>query len=158
MAKFIETFKTIIGLDKAIKFSDIIKHNGGVLMSIKKFYYQDDLKIGTLVGEDDFGNKYYENPEYFFLRNRWVSFNLERGLDYNSSQIPPEWHRWMTHMTEYPPTIEKPVKYDWMLAHQENMTGTKLAFMPESTVKPKIQAWTPKTNFRQLESPKPVER
>ena len=145
MAKLLETVKTITGLDKAIKLAEIIKHNGGILMSAKKLYYRDDLKIGTLVGEDEFGNKYYENPYYFFPRNRWIEFNPERGLKYDASQIPPEWHRWMTHMTEYPPTVEKPVKYDWMLTHQENMSGTKQAYMPHSTVKPKVQAWSPKS-------------
>ena len=26
----------------------------------------DDLKEGTLVGEDKYGNKYYENKRYFY--------------------------------------------------------------------------------------------
>lgn len=145
MAKFLQNLKIYFGFDKVENLSRIIKHHGGLLGSAKKLYYMDDLKIGTLVGTDDFGNKYYENPEYFVPRNRWVEFNHEKvGLDYNASQIPPEWHRWMTHMTEYPPTIEKPVSYPWMLPHLENKTGTSDAYMPYSTVKPKIQAWTPK--------------
>lgn len=150
MANLIQKLKVWTGFDKTENFIKIIKHNGGVLGSIKGFYLRDDLKIGTLVGEDDFGNKYYENPYYFVPRNRWVEFNEKRWLDYNASQIPPEWHRWMTHMTEYPPTVEKPVHHSWMLPHQENMTGTPNAYMPHSTVKPKIQAWSPgsKTNPR----------
>lgn len=144
MAKLLQNIKMITGFDKVENLNRIVKHNGGVLNSIKKLYLQDDLKIGTLVGEDEFGNKYYENPYYFVPRNRWVEFNEKRGLNYNASQIPPEWHRWMTHMTEYPPTVEKPVRHPWMLTHQENMTGTENSYMPESTVKPKIQAWTPK--------------
>lgn len=154
MANLIKTVKTITGLDKLQNFVNIIKFNGGVWMSTKKLFYHDDLKIGTLVGEDDFGNKYYENPYYFVPRNRWVEFNLERGLKYDASQIPPEWHRWMTHMTEYPPTIEKPVKYDWMLPHQENLTGTQHTYMPHSTVKPKIASWKPRQDLRQLEAGK----
>lgn len=27
---------------------------------------QDDVKLGTLVGEDKYGNKYYENNMYFY--------------------------------------------------------------------------------------------
>jgi NADH:ubiquinone oxidoreductase subunit len=27
---------------------------------------QDDLKVGTLVGEDKYGNRYYENNMYFY--------------------------------------------------------------------------------------------
>lgn len=145
MANLIQKLKIWTGFEKVENFSRIIQHNGGVLNSIKKFYLHDDLKIGTLVGEDEFGNKYYENPYYFVPRNRWVEFNEKRWLDYNASQIPPEWHRWMTHMTEYPPTVEKPVHYPWMLTHQENMTGTSNAYMPHSTVRPKIQAWSPES-------------
>ena len=146
MFKLLKNIKIWTGFDKLENFSKIIEHNGGFKRSVKKLYLQDDLKIGTLVGEDDFGNKYFENPYYFFPRNRWVEFNEKRGLDYNASQIPPEWHRWMTHMTEYPPTIEKPVKHPWMLPHQENMTGTPDAYMPHCTTRPRIQAWTSKNN------------
>lgn len=121
----------------------MITENGGLIMSVKKLYYYDDLKTGTLVGTDQFGNKYYENPYYFVPRNRWVEYNMDKGLEYNASQIPPEWHRWIHHITEYPPTVEKPVKYDWMLPYQENMTGTPNAYTPFSTVRPKIQPWVP---------------
>lgn len=148
MAKLLHHIKVWTGYDKFEKFAEIIKHNGGARASLKRMYLTDDLKIGTLVGEDALGNKYYENPYYFVPRNRWVIFNEKVGLNYNASQIPPEWHRWMTHMTEYPPTIEKPVSYPWMLPHQENMTGTSDAYMPHSTVRPKIQAWSPKNKSR----------
>jgi len=150
MAKLLQQIKIWTGFDKYENLKKIIEHNGGLINSAKKLYYHDDLKIGTLVGTDDFGNKYYENPKYFVPRNRWVEFSEKRGLDYNASQIPPEWHRWMTQMTEYPPTVEKPVSYPWMLPHQENMTGTPDAYMPHNTVQPKIQAWSPgsKTNPR----------
>lgn len=152
MSGLIQKLKVISGFDKVENFKRIVEFNGGLLNSIKRIYLTDDLKIGTLVGEDDFGNKYYENPYYFVPRNRWVVFNEKRGLDYNASQIPPEWHRWMTHMTEYPPTVEKPVHYDWMLPHQENQTGTSDAYTPHSTVKPKIQPWIPGETSR----PKPA--
>lgn len=144
MAKLLENIKIVTGLDKVINFAKIVEHNGGVLKSIKKLYYQDDLKIGTLVGTDKFGNKYFENPYYFVPRNRWVEYNEKVGLNYNASQIPPEWHRWMTHMTEFPPTVEKPVEYPWMLTHQENQTGTPGAYMASSTVRPKVKPWIPK--------------
>lgn len=143
MSKLIQKLKVITGFDKFENLSKIIEHNGGLAKSAKKLYFQDDLKIGNLVGVDELGNKYYENPYYFVPRNRWVEFNEKVGLEYNASQIPPEWHRWMTHMTEYPPTVEKPVKHKWMLPHQENQTGRKESYMPESTVKPKIQSWKP---------------
>lgn len=34
----------------------------------------DNLRIGTLVGIDKYGNKYYENPHFFYGRNRWIEY------------------------------------------------------------------------------------
>lgn len=51
------------------------------------FYSQDDLKDGTLVGEDKFGNKYYENPRYFYSRNRWVEYADQYHMNYDGSQV-----------------------------------------------------------------------
>ena len=36
--------------------------------------------MGTFIGEDQFGNKSYENTDYFMARNRWVE-NNEKPLD-----------------------------------------------------------------------------
>lgn len=140
----IEKIKVVTGLDKAIMLNKIIKDNGGLWMSIKKLYYQDDLKTGTLVGIDDQGNKYFENPYYFVPRDRWVEYNNKNPHDYDASQIHSEWHGWMHHVTDLPPTVKKPPKHEWMLPHQENFSGTTNSYVPYSTVKPKIQSWTPK--------------
>ncbi|TRY70462.1 hypothetical protein TCAL_17333 [Tigriopus californicus] len=56
-----------LGLDKVGRLQAIIRHNGGLWNSLKTLYRTDDLKIGTLVGEDRYGNKYYENPTYFYV-------------------------------------------------------------------------------------------
>lgn len=34
----------------------------------------DVTRVGTFVGEDKFGNKYYEDNSYFVPRNRWVEY------------------------------------------------------------------------------------
>ena len=34
----------------------------------------DVTRVGTLVGEDKFGNKYFEDNSYFMPRNRWVVY------------------------------------------------------------------------------------
>ncbi|TVY57238.1 NADH dehydrogenase [ubiquinone] 1 alpha subcomplex subunit N7BM [Lachnellula suecica] len=37
--------------------------------------YQGDTKAGTLIGKDNFGNKYFENLEDELpLRTRWVDY------------------------------------------------------------------------------------
>ena len=65
----------------------------------------DDLKEGELVGEDKYGNKYYQNNRYFYGRNRWVIYNKNTGVDYDGSMIPGEWFGWMHHKTDIPPTV-----------------------------------------------------
>ncbi|TRY70097.1 hypothetical protein TCAL_05445, partial [Tigriopus californicus] len=38
---------------------------------------------------------------------------------------------------------KKPVEYKWMATHKENLSGTKDAYMPYSTTRPKIESWKP---------------
>uniref|UniRef100_A0A0E0MB83 NADH dehydrogenase [ubiquinone] 1 alpha subcomplex subunit 12 n=1 Tax=Oryza punctata TaxID=4537 RepID=A0A0E0MB83_ORYPU len=53
----------------------------------------------TLVGVDKFGNKYYEKVhDTQYGRHRWVEY-AEKGR-YNASQVPPEWHGWLHHITD----------------------------------------------------------
>lgn len=55
----------------------------------------DDLKPGRLVGQDKYGNKYYENPYYFYGRNRWVIWADHVKHEYDASMIPADWFGWM---------------------------------------------------------------
>lgn len=65
------------------------------ICKITLFRRNDDLKIGTLVGIDKYGNKYFENPYYFYGRNRWIEFAPHVNMDYDGSQIPADWYGWM---------------------------------------------------------------
>lgn len=51
--------------------------------------------MGTLVGTDKYGNKYFENNYYFYGRNRWVEYAPHVHMNYDGSQIPAEWFGWM---------------------------------------------------------------
>lgn len=51
----------------------------------------DVTRTGTLVGEDKFGNKYFEDNSYFMPRNRWVVYPDRVWLDYDATQVAPEW-------------------------------------------------------------------
>ncbi|GFQ77907.1 probable NADH dehydrogenase 1 alpha subcomplex subunit 12 [Trichonephila clavata] len=82
-----------LGLDKVKRIFDIVKANGGLFRSLLTIYRTDELKVGTLVGMDKFGNKYYENKMYFYSRNRWVDYTEAVNLDYDGSQVPPEWYQ-----------------------------------------------------------------
>ena len=132
-----------LGLDKLATLGRIIKQNGGIRASLYQIYRTDDLKDGTLVGTDKYGNKYFNNPRYFYGRDRWVIYNEKVGVEYDGSMIPAEWFGWMHHKTDIPPTEKPPVHYDWMKEHAMNPSGTSHQYVPYSTTKPKIQSWTP---------------
>ncbi|XP_003706384.1 NADH dehydrogenase (ubiquinone) B17.2 subunit [Megachile rotundata] len=133
-----------LGLDKVVKLFEIIKENGGLINSMRTLYRMDELKSGTLVGEDKYGNKYYENNSYFYGSNRWVVYSERVGMEYDGSQVPAEWFGWLHYKTDLLPHQDpgRP-KHKWMADHKENMTGTYEAYMPYSTTKPKIEPWKP---------------
>ena len=76
-------------------------------------------------------------------RNRFVEFPYEGRMMYDASQIPPEWHRWMQHMTDDPPSTHPPEQRKFFLDHKRNMSGSNEQYVPYSTTKPKIEAWKP---------------
>ena len=113
----------------------------GTLLELAR---NDEIKHGELVGEDKFGNKYYQNNDYMFLRNRWVVFSHEKGWDYDATNIPPEWHRWMHHGTDKPPSTHPRQWERWQTYDDPtNRTATPMKYVPYSTTEPKIEPWTP---------------
>lgn len=96
---------------------------------------------GTRVGEDELGNIYYQHG-----RRRWVIYRGES----DASSVPPEWHGWLHHIWEEPPS-EKPVpNKPWEKEHLPNLTGTAAAYAPAGSLrKPNpaprsdYEAWTP---------------
>ncbi|KAG7207295.1 hypothetical protein KM043_008963 [Ampulex compressa] len=134
----------LLGLDKLARLFQIVRENGGVFNSIRTLFRTDDLKTGVLVGEDKYGNRYFENNMYFYGRNRWVIYSNKVWLNYDGSQVPVEWFGWLHYKTDLPPYKDptRP-KYKWMMEHTPNVSGTDRAYMPYSTTKPKIEAWKP---------------
>ena len=41
------------------------------LIFLSTFCREQELKIGALVGEDKYGNKYFENDRFFLGKNFW---------------------------------------------------------------------------------------
>ncbi|OAF68478.1 NADH dehydrogenase [ubiquinone] 1 alpha subcomplex subunit 12 [Intoshia linei] len=120
--------------------------NGLNLMDLflrKSSYKNDTLKHGKCVGEDQFGNKYFYNPNYFVGRSRWIEYSNKTGWDYNASEIPPMWHAWIHYQTDSIPNTKEILKNrkPWMTEHTENKTGTIDNFLPYITSKDKIQEW-----------------
>ena len=56
-------------------------------------------RFGRSVGEDAQGNHYYQSADG---RRRWVIYNGES----EASRVPPEWHGWMHHTYQDPPTTK----------------------------------------------------
>ena len=94
---------------------------------------------GELVGTDSFGNRYFREKGSRTLRRgggrwsrekRWVIYNGEP----EASKVPPEWHGWLHHTFERPPT-EDPLPARWFeKEHEPNLTGTPEAWRPEGSL------------------------
>ncbi|GGC56990.1 NADH:ubiquinone oxidoreductase subunit NDUFA12 [Chelatococcus reniformis] len=90
-------------------------------------------RYGTLVGEDEFGNRYYRgrgvDPTLGFER-RWVIYaGLAEG-----SAVPPGWKGWLNHTVDVAPTEETYKPREWQLPHEPNMTGTPHAYRPKGSL------------------------
>lgn len=98
---------------------------------------------GVKVGEDDAGNVFYETKD---RARRWVIFDGEP----EASRVSPEWHGWLHHTYDEPPTKAPLKRKDWEKPHQENLTGTAMAYAPAGSLRQArpadrsdYEAWTP---------------
>lgn len=110
----------------------------------------DINRRGQRIGADEQGNTYYEErrPSLDGRKRRWV---LYKGYA-EPSKVPPDWHGWLHHVFDAPPT-ETPLKRRaWELDHQPNLTGTANAYRPPGSLASggerakatgDYQAWTP---------------
>ena len=95
------------------------------------------LFTGTLVGKDEYGNKYYKNK----ADERWVLYSS----DIEATKITSDWFLWMHHTTDKIPSENEKKKYSWQKKHVENRTGTKDSYKPtkikKNSIKKKYEAW-----------------
>ena len=98
---------------------------------------------GVKVGEDDQGNVFYQTRDG---KRRWVIFNGEC----EASRVSPDWHGWLHHTYKEPPTDAPLAHKSWEKPHEENLTGTALAYAPVGSIragKPATrqdyEAWSP---------------
>jgi NADH:ubiquinone oxidoreductase subunit len=98
---------------------------------------------GVKVGEDDAGNIFYETRD---RKRRWVIFNGEA----EASRVGPEWHGWLHHTWDEPPTKAPLLRKDWEKPHLPNLTGTAEAYAPAGSIRraapaarSDYEAWTP---------------
>ena len=98
---------------------------------------------GVKVGEDEQGNAYYETRDG---KRRWVIYNGEC----EASRISPDWHGWLHFTWDEPPTKSALAHKPWEKPHQENLTGTALAYAPAGSIRRvapaerrDYEAWSP---------------
>jgi len=83
---------------------------------------------GVKVGEDANGNVYYRTRDD---KRRWVNYAGEP----EASKVSPDWHGWLHFTWDEPPT-DKPLAHKpWEKDHQENLTGTALAYAPAGSIR-----------------------
>lgn len=100
---------------------------------------------GRRVGEDEFGNIYYQNADG---SKRWVIY---AGLA-EPSQVPASWHGWLHYTVDVIPESEAFTSRPWHQPHIANRTGSAAAYRPKGSTlagnhRPAAtgdyQAWTP---------------
>ncbi len=98
---------------------------------------------GVKVGEDDQGNVFYKTKDN---ARRWVIFNGE----IQASRISPDWHGWLHHTWDEPPTERPLERQPWQKPHQENLTGSDQAYAPAGSLRQDApakrrdyEAWSP---------------
>ncbi|MFU8865250.1 MAG: NADH:ubiquinone oxidoreductase subunit NDUFA12 [Rhodobacterales bacterium] len=98
---------------------------------------------GVKVGEDAQGNQFYTDKAG---KRRWVIFAGE----VEASRVSPDWHGWLHHTFKETPSDRPLTRQSWEKPHQENLTGTPLAYAPEGSIRRSApvarkdyEAWTP---------------
>lgn len=98
---------------------------------------------GIKVGEDAEGNVYYRNAD---SSRRWVIFNGE----IEATRVNADWHGWLHHSWDETPEARPLAHKTWEKPHQENLTGTALAYAPAGSIRREkpadrgdYEAWQP---------------
>jgi NADH:ubiquinone oxidoreductase subunit len=92
----------------------------------------DIWRRGEFVGEDEQGNKYFEERRASIegRKRRYVKYN---GLA-EASRVSPDWHGWMHHTIADPPTVTPLKRQTWEKDHVPNLTGTVRAYRPQGSL------------------------
>lgn len=89
---------------------------------------------GVFIGKDELGNSYYEAKDakdsYDGRKRRYVVYN---GYA-EASKVSPDWHGWLHHTFELPPTVEPLKRQSWERDHIPNLTGTVHAWRPQGSI------------------------
>lgn len=106
-------------------------------------------KGARLVGTDEQGNRYLEETGRTGPNGMRRRFVVYHGIA-EASRVTPDWHGWLHHTFEEPPTTAPLKRRAFEKDHVPNMTGTPLAYHPPgslskgaSGVPAGYEAWSP---------------
>lgn len=99
---------------------------------------------GKKIGEDNYGNCYYQaTPRQYFWQfwrprktkwgndRRWVIYAKKfRKYGLEASAVPAEWNMWLHHTADEP--LSEQNQHGWQKPFIANPTGTKEAILPKS--------------------------
>ena len=121
----------------------------GLLSNLLQMRFRS-AAAGDLIGNDEFGNTYYQEKLLFAKPQRplkrWVIY---RDKNVEASNIPPRWFSWLHYTSEAPLKESGPL---WVKPHEFNKTGTPEAYHPPQSLchtdlkknqKKIYQSWTP---------------
>ena len=106
---------------------------------------------GRYVGADDLGNRYFQQRRGvgpLGKPRRWVVYTDLA----EPSKVSADWHGWLHHTVDRPPTEERYQPRPWQKPHRPNLTGTPGAHRPTGSTlaqgrRPKAtgdyKAWNP---------------
>lgn len=109
-----------------------------------------------LVGEDHFRNRFFEDVTESYGRDRWVEYGDHWNFD--SLKITPEWHAWLHHNIDTPPSKQSLPEPTYKVAASGNQTGTRNAYVPphhrlskkyEGFASEKYETWDPSKSQQQ---------
>lgn len=108
--------------------SDIFTWWNGATLSTRLY----TSRHGRLIGDDGYGNKYYEDKTGVGPAGkprRWVIY----VGDAEASKVPPEWHGWLHYSLDEPPGNDYQAK-SWQKPHIANRTGGADAYRPTGSI------------------------
>jgi NADH:ubiquinone oxidoreductase subunit len=109
-------------------FSDLFTWWNGATLSTRIH----TARHGRRMGEDTFGNVYYEAKDGSGPADRarrWVIYN---GVA-DASKVPPEWFGWLHYTFDETPAADYQAK-SWQKPHIDNRTGTPDAYRPAGSI------------------------
>eukprot|EP00871_Galdieria_phlegrea_P000296 jgi/Galph1/1267/GphlegSOOS_G6116.1 len=91
-------------------------------------------RLGTMkyfVGEDEFHNRYFQKVKDLNLKDRWVEYRSNEFTP-DPYSLPPEWHAWLHHVIEEPPSKRPFERPSYQAQIVPNRTGTSDAYFPKN--------------------------